>query len=255
MSVDHRRIIFNMIEKITEKIIKEKYEKVQEKIFQAATRSGRDLAEIKLLVVTKGHPSQSVNLAVQAGIRLFGENYVEEAQEKIEKFSDFNDLEWHMIGHIQSRKARQVIENFDYAHSVDSLKVSKRLNRFAEQKGKIFPVLFECNVSGEETKYGFAAWQEDGWSKIKDEFEEIISLPNLEVRGLMTMAPFFSDPEQARPYFRRLFQLQEYLRQEFPLTNWLELSMGMSADFEVAVEEGATLVRVGTAIMGNRPSK
>jgi pyridoxal phosphate enzyme (YggS family) len=243
------------MENNSEKTIKENYEKVQEKIYQAAAKAGRDPQEIKLVVVTKGHPLQSVNLAVQAGIRLFGENYVEEAQEKIVKLSDLNDIEWHMIGHIQSRKAKQVIENFDCAHSVDSMKVSKRLNRFAEQIGKVFPVLFECNVSGEETKYGFVAWQEEGWSKLRDEFEEIISLPNLDIRGLMTMAPFFSDPEQARPYFRRLYRFLDYLRQEIPSANWQELSMGMSADFEVAVEEGATLVRVGTAIMGHRPSK
>jgi pyridoxal phosphate enzyme (YggS family) len=139
-------------------------------------------------------------------------------------------------------------------HSLDSLKLAQRLDRFAAELGRKLPLLLECNVSGEETKYGWPAWDEDRWEALLPEVAQVIELKNLEVRGLMTMAPFFDEPELARPYFRRLRRLQEFFKRCLPRANWQELSMGMSGDYIVAIQEGATIVRIGTAIMGPRPA-
>ena len=157
-----------------------------------------------------------------------------------------------MIGHLQSRKARQVCEYFTCLHSLDSLKLAERLDRFAEDLGRKLPVFLECNVSGEQTKFGYPAWREETWQVLAGVFAQFLELSHLQVRGLMTMAPFFDEPEPARPYFQRLGRLQAFLIKRLPQTDWGELSMGMSGDFTVAVQEGATLVRVGTAIMGAR---
>ncbi len=238
-------------------IIRSNYSHVLEQIDEAARSAGRDPAAIRLLVVTKGHPVTAVQQAIDAGIRLFGENYVEEAIEKMQSLdaqaaTREEKLEWHMIGHLQSRKSRLVCERFACLHSLDSLKLAERLNRFAEELGRKLPVLLECNVSGEGTKFGYPVWREDAWQELAGEFSHLLELPHLQVRGLMTMAPFFDEPEPARPYFQRLRRLREFLVTRLPQSDWGELSMGMSGDFTVAVQEGATLVRVGTAIMGAR---
>jgi len=238
-------------------IIRRNYSRVLEQIDEAARSSGQDPAVIRLLVVTKGHPVTAIQQAIDAGIRLFGENYVEEAVEKMQALDALaaeraEKLEWHMIGHLQSRKARPVCEHFACLHSLDSLKLAERLDRFAEELGRKLPVLLECNVSGEGTKFGYPVWREVAWQELAKEFSHLLELPHLQVRGLMTMAPFFDEPEPARPYFRRLRRLQAFLVANLPQTDWAELSMGMSGDFTVAVQEGATLVRVGTAIMGTR---
>ena len=239
--------------------IQERYEHTLERIEQAARVAGRDPASVKLVVVTKGHPLPSIQAVLEAGARRLGENYVEEALEKMGASPPAAPgspaPEWHMIGHVQSRKAQAVSERFSWLHSLDSLKLAKRLDRFAGQAGRRLPVLLECNVSGEESKFGLQAAEEGRWADLYPQVEGILALPNLEVRGLMTMAPFLPEPEQARPFFRRLRRLQEHLGQKFPEAGWEELSMGMSADYEVAVQEGATLVRVGTAIMGERPAR
>ncbi len=246
------------------------YQRVLGQIDQAANLTGRDPAEIKLVVVTKGHPIEAVRQAIEAGLRVFGENYAEEGLRKISAFSGQSDLEWHMIGHIQSRKARLVCENYHYVHSLDSLKLAERLDRAMVPVtvspseipdraypglGRRLPVLLECNVSGEETKFGWPAWDKKEWKNLLDDVSPLLAFPNLEVLGLMTMAPFSSDPEQARPFFLRLRNLQQFLQQHFPQSTWRELSMGMSDDFVTAVQEGATLVRIGTAIMGPRPTR
>jgi pyridoxal phosphate enzyme (YggS family) len=160
-----------------------------------------------------------------------------------------------MIGHVQSRKARAVCEQFACLHSLDSLKLAARLDRFAGELKRCLPVLLECNVSGEETKFGLPAYREESWENLLPEIDAILALPNLQIRGLMTMAPFLADPEETRPYFRRLRRLLEYFDRQYPRPEWRELSMGMSADFEAAIQEGATLVRIGTAILGERTSK
>jgi pyridoxal phosphate enzyme (YggS family) len=158
-----------------------------------------------------------------------------------------------MIGHVQSRKAQLVASSFAWVHSLDSLKLARRLDRFAGEVNRRLPALLECNVSGEETKFGWPAWDEARWPELVPSIGELAELPNLELCGLMTMAPFFDSPEQARPYFARLKRLQSYLQAVIPETTLPELSMGMSGDYEAAIQEGATIVRIGTAIMGRRP--
>ena len=161
-----------------------------------------------------------------------------------------------MVGHVQSRKARPVVAHFDYVHSVDRLKIARRLGDFAQEAGQTMPVLLECNVSGEETKFGFdlEGWEQDDTRRnaFLATVDEILALPGLSVRGLMTMAPFVPDPETVRPVFASLRGLLDVLRDRFPDQDWRHLSMGMTDDFEVAVEEGSTMVRIGRAIFGAR---
>lgn len=236
----------------TVKEIEKNIQMVQEKIDAAAQRGGRSYHDVQLIVVTKTHPVEVVERAIEAGARLLGENYAEEGIEKITKLHEKPELQWHMIGHVQSRKARQVVEYYDFIHSLDSVKLANRLSNFAVEFQRFLPVLLECNVSGEETKFGFKVWDEIQWDSAVNDIEQIIDLPNLNISGLMTMAPFYDDPEQARPVFQKLVQFRDYLSYKFPHISWRELSMGMSADFEVAIEEGATMVRVGQAILGAR---
>lgn len=232
--------------------IEENYAKVVDQIRHAAGLVHRDPDQIRLVVVTKNHPVEHIALAVQAGIKLFGENYVEEALSKISAFQPSENIEWHMIGHVQSRKARLVCEHFDLLHSLDSLKLANRLDRSGAELNKKLPVLLECNVSGEESKNGFPAWDEANWPNLCMELEQIAALGNIEIVGLMTMAPFFDAPELARPSFRKLRELRDYLSPKISCATWDLLSMGMSGDFEAAVQEGATILRIGTAIMGSR---
>jgi pyridoxal phosphate enzyme (YggS family) len=232
---------------------------VQERIAEAALRVGRDPAAITLVAITKTHPAETVVAAYQAGVRHFGENRVEEGMTKIPTVRDAITgprPKWHMVGHVQSRKAQAAVEHFDYVHSVDRLKIAQRLSRFAQEAGLTLPVLLECNVSGEETKFGFelVGWEQD---EVRQEAfftttGEILELPGLAVRGLMTMAPFVADSETVRPVFASLRGLLDALRGRFPSGDWRHLSMGMTDDFEVAVEEGSTMVRIGRAIFGAR---
>jgi PLP dependent protein len=235
-----------------EKDIFNRYQAVCERVELAAQRVGRRPEEVRVVVVTKTQPVELIQAVIKAGALHLGENYAEEAVEKMDLLGKAPGLHWHMIGHVQSRKAAWVAERFDWLHSLDSLKLARRISRFAGQAGRRLPVLMECNVSGEESKFGWPAWREGSWAELLDPFGEVLELPGLEIRGLMTMAPFLPDPEQARPYFKRLKKLQVYLAARLPQADWSELSMGMSADFDVAVEEGATWVRVGTAITGSR---
>ncbi len=232
--------------------IVENFNRVSDRLEAAAISVGRTGEQVRLVVVTKGQPIEIVQRAIEAGAKYLGENYLEESLPKIATMEKANGVEWHMIGHVQSRKARKVCEHFDWVQSVDSIRLATRLDRFASEMGKNLPILLECNVSGEETKYGWTAWNELEWGDLADEIYPILELSNLTLRGLMTMPPFFSNPEQARPYFVRLRNLRDYLSAKFPENDWLELSMGMSADYEVAIQEGATIVRVGTAILGKR---
>jgi len=229
------------------------YNRVLEQIEQAARTAGRAASEVRLVVVTKGHPLEAVEEAIAAGARIFGENYAEEGAAKALACQEQAGLEWHMIGHVQSRKARLVCETYDWLHSLENLKLARRLDQFAAEVGSRLPVLLECNVSGEETKFGLAAWQEPLWPDLLQTVSQIVALPNLEMHGLMTMAPFLPEAEQARPYFERLRQLRDFFAAVYPQVDWRELSMGMSADFPAAIQEGATMVRIGTAILGPRP--
>jgi hypothetical protein len=232
---------------------------VQERIAEAALRAGRDPAAVTLVAVTKTHPAETVVAAYEAGTRDFGENRVEEGMAKIPAVRDAitgPQPKWHMVGHVQSRKAQAAAEHFDYIHSVDRLKIAQRLSHFAQEVGLALPVLLECNISGEETKFGFelAGWEQDEAKRVAffAAVEKILGLPGLAVHGLMTMAPFVADPETVRPVFASLRGLFDTLRERFPSGDWRHLSMGMTDDFEVAVEEGSTMVRIGRAIFGAR---
>lgn len=232
--------------------IRENFLQVSDQIAAAARRANRQPESVRLVVVTKTHPIAVVQAVVEAGATYLGENYADEALPKIQTFSHVNGLQWHMIGHVQSRKSGQVSAHFDYLHSLDSIKLAQRLDRQCAEEGRVLPVLIECNTSQEETKHGFSAWDERSWPALVDELGTISTFSSLSVCGLMTMAPFSEDPETARPYFRRLRALQEYLARALPFSGWAELSMGMSGDFEIAIEEGATWVRIGTRILGAR---
>jgi hypothetical protein len=224
--------------------------RVRARIAEAAERAGRDPADVTLIAVSKSQPAEVVAQAAALGLSDFGENRIEEATAKKQNLSG---LRWHMIGHVQSRKAREVVQaDFALVHSVDSLKLAERLSRFAIEAERVQPILLECNVSGEESKSGFTADDPAAWSALLDSFATIAALPGIRVRGLMMMAPLGADHESARPIFRRLRELRDAAQAAIPTTDWAALSMGMTDDFEGAIVEGATLVRVGRAIFGER---
>ena len=221
---------------------------VQERIAAAARRAGRDPAEVTLVAVSKTHSADEVAAAYAAGLRVFGENRVEEATPKAGEVARLvapaEPPAWHLIGHLQSRKAEDVLPWASMVHSVDSVKLAQRLSRFVTAEK--LPILLEVNVSGEASKYGF---QPEALPAV---VETIAALPGLALQGLMTMAPIAADPEEVRPIFAALHDLRTILARRYPKLDWRHLSMGMTDDFEVAIEEGATLVRVGRAIFGKR---
>lgn len=232
-------------------ILRARLEIVQEQITLAAQSASRNPANTRLVVVTKMHPVEKIHAVIEAGARVLGENYAEEATAKINALTT-TSVEWHMIGHVQSRKASLIAGHFDLMHTLDSLKLATRLDRFSAEAGRILPVLLEVNVSGEGSKCGYPAWDESQWPRLVDEILPLCALPNLQICGLMSMPPFADQAEESRPYFARLRRLQAYLFKVVQVARWDELSMGTSVDYSVAVQEGATLVRVGTAIMGER---
>ena len=216
---------------------------LRERIGNAATRVGRDPTGIRLIAVTKTVAIERIREAIEAGMIAFGENYVQEAKNKIEEIGH-TGLQWHFIGHLQTNKAHYAARLFDLIHSVDSIKLARELNRRAAAEGKVVDCLIEVNLSQEESKFGITE------EKARALAHEIRDLENISLKGLMTMPPYFDDPELARPYFITLRKLRETIEQDgIPLS---ELSMGMSTDFEVAIEEGATMVRIGRAIFGER---
>ncbi|NMB54922.1 MAG: YggS family pyridoxal phosphate-dependent enzyme [Leptolinea sp.] len=239
----------------TEESIAIRYNRILERINNTVYRAGRPQGSVKLLVVTKGQPANKIMEAYRAGARLFGENYPDETAEKLEQIQTLPDIQIHMIGHLQSRKARIVAKAFQYIHSIDRVSIAEKLNRELQETGRKLPILLEMNVSGEETKGGFAAWEESSREQLLQQIAQIGEYPNLQINGLMTMPPLFDHPEDVRPFFARLRSLRDYLAVQFPRQRWNELSMGTSADFEIAIQEGATFIRVGTAIMGHRPMK
>ena len=236
-------------------MIRRNLEQVQANIQRAAEKSGRDPASVRLVVVTKTQPVVVVEAAIAAGANCLGENYPEEAVRKMMDLKQTVSPEWHMIGHLQSRKAKLVVDHFELMHSLDSLRIAERLERLLAQADRILPVLLEFNVGGEPSKYGWDTSAEDRWENLLPEIEKILSLPHLEVQGTMTMPPFFMNADQTRPYFIKLRHLRDFLKERFPETRWDEMSMGTSVDYEAAISEGATLVRIGEAILGARPTK
>jgi len=229
----------------------QKWRDVRQDIRQTALQAGRDPENIQLAVITKGKSAGIIKDLVEAGQDVIGESYLKEALFKMDLLSAF-DIEWHMVGHIQSGKATQVAFQFDCVHSVDRVELAELLQQGASEAGKKLPVFLECNVSGETTKHGFPAWKEENWEELKNDIQPILEMDNLMIRGLMTMAPYGEDPETARPYFQRLKELLGFLNQGFPQAGFRELSMGMSADYRIAIEEGATYLRIGSKIVGPR---
>ncbi|MCP4689379.1 MAG: YggS family pyridoxal phosphate-dependent enzyme [Desulfobacterales bacterium] len=226
--------------------MKERLDNITDRIKNAALSSGRDPGAVRLVSVSKTVAADRVRQAVEAGAAILGENYIQEARKK---FNDLIDLSvsWHFIGHLQSNKAKYAVRLFDLIHSVDSLKLARALDKCAGKIGKVQEILIQVNISREASKSGAEA---EETAKL---VQEISRLDNLSVRGLMTMPPFFDDPDRARPYFQALRDLRDRIRaMDIPNVSMEELSMGMTGDFEAAVEEGATLVRVGTAIFGER---
>jgi pyridoxal phosphate enzyme (YggS family) len=213
---------------------------VRQRIARAAEMSGREASEIKLVAVSKTHPVETLRDAIDAGVTVLGENKIQEAEDKINELGR-DAAEWHLIGHLQSNKARKAVELFDVIHSVDTLELSRRLERICEEEDReSLSVLVQVDLAGEETKSGIAA------EHLPSLVEYLHGCKHVVFKGLMVLPPFFDDPEATRPYFQRLRQLGD------EIIPGGDLSMGMSHDFEVAIEEGATIVRVGTAIFGAR---
>ena len=225
--------------------LRENLSLVREAIEAAARRSGREGREVKLVAVTKSHPFETIRSALSLGIRDIGENRIEELQEKAGVLGRHAAV-WHMVGHLQSRKARKAVGATDLLHSLDTLKLARRLSSFTVEDDSVLPVLFQVNVSGEGAKSGFPVDQ------AVESIHEVLELPGLEVRGLMTMAPFVDDEKILR---RTFAGLRRTLEEAGRLPGFVgrELSMGMTHDFELAVEEGSTMVRIGTALFGERP--
>ncbi len=221
----------------------ENLEQVQQRIRAACERADREANSVTLLAVSKTRPPETIQAAADCGLVFFGENKVQEARAKIPLCP--GRLRWHFIGHLQSNKCREAVELFEMIQSVDSLSLAREISKRAEQAARTLPVLLEVNVAGEASKFGYTP------EKLRAELKELNALPRLEVRGLMTVPPWTSEPEKARPHFQRLRELKREGEQVLsaPLPH---LSMGMSGDFEVAIEEGATIIRVGTALFGPR---
>jgi pyridoxal phosphate enzyme (YggS family) len=219
-------------------------EEIRRRMADAAQRAGRDPASVRLVAVSKTYPAEAVAAAAATGQRVFGESRVQESRDKIPACP--SGLEWHFIGHLQKNKVRQALPLFPFFHSIDSTALAGAIDRIAGETGVKAQGLLEVNVSGEETKHGFTP------EELRAQFPTLSKLPHLRIRGLMTMAPYNENPEEARPVFRTLRELRDELQSTYqhPLP---ELSMGMSGDFEPAIEEGATLVRVGSSIFGARP--
>ena len=225
--------------------LKKRLENVKDRINKAALKCSRDPESILLVAVSKTIPANSVREAIEAGVATLGESYVQEARNKFNVLGRY-PVSWHFIGHLQSNKAKYAVRLFDLIHSVDTLKLAGELNKQAKKVNKIQDVLIQINISKEPSKSGSDI--ENARKLIKD----IVLFENLSVKGLMAMPPFFNNPEKARPYFIALRNLRDQIQKAFPGVMLNELSMGMTGDFEVAIEEGATLVRIGTAIFGER---
>jgi pyridoxal phosphate enzyme (YggS family) len=229
--------------------VAENIAQIQTRIAAAARKSGRKVEDITLMAVSKTVPPEKIREAYQAGLRVFGESRVQEMTAKAESLQDLRDVSWHMIGHLQGNKAAKAVELFNAIASVDSLRLAERLNAAAGAAGKKLSVLIEINVGGESAKTGLSPDS----AELKAILQSAPRLTHLEVRGLMTVPPFTEDPEAARPYFRKVRQLSEKIAAAgWPGLEMTVLSMGMSHDFEIAIEEGSTGIRVGTAIFGER---
>jgi len=226
--------------------LKKRLEDIMHRIETAAVSCNRDPKSVRLVAVSKTMPVEKVKEAINAGAEILGENYIQESREKFNALSNYN-VEWHFIGHLQTNKAKYAVRIFDLIHTVDSLKLALELDKQSKKINKIQQILIQINISMESSKSG--AYKQDALKLVKD----ISRLENLAVKGLMTMPPFFNNPEKARPCFSELRVLRDIIKNEsIKNISMQELSIGMTGDFEVAIKEGATLVRIGTAIFGKR---
>ena len=230
---------------ITPEQLADNLEYVRDCIRQAAGRANRDAGDVTLIAVSKTVPLELVRMAYNLGVMNFGENRVQDALPKIVEFSP-PELRWHMIGHLQSNKTSKVVGAFSSVQSVDGLHLAQALERHASKQDIVLPVLLQVNVSGETSKEGMSP------SSAPELARQIVALPHLRVEGLMTIAPLAQNPEETRPVFRQLRLLRDHLCKEIPQCDWQHLSMGMTDDYRVAIEEGATIVRIGRAIFGER---
>ena len=221
-------------------------ERVREQIAQAAAKAGRDVKDVELVAIAKTHPAEKVREAVEGGQTLFGESRVQEARAKITELS--SNIRWHFVGHLQKNKVRQALPLFEMIHSVDSLALAQDINRIAEEEGLYPRVLLEVNVAGEGSKFGFAP------DDLREQMEALLALPRLSIEGLMCIPPLAVESEDSRKFFVQVRELRDSLEKEFNM-KLPRLSMGMTQDFPIGIQEGATLVRVGTAIFGERPKK
>jgi pyridoxal phosphate enzyme (YggS family) len=231
--------------------INEKYLGFLEEIERCAVNCRRSSSEIQLVVVTKGQPVEMIKQAIEAGATILGENYPEETIQKIPKLQS-KAVKWHMIGHLQSRKVKYVAEEFAMIHSIDRHEIATKLNERLISMNRIIPALFEVNLSGEESKSGFSAWDEKAWDSLVVSFQSLIELENLHFVGLMTMPPYSENPESSRDIFKKCRKLLEIVQKKTTDPEFTQLSMGTSLDYEVAIQEGATYLRIGQAIMGER---
>lgn len=237
------------------KTIRERLEIITANVDRAATKSGRSLRDVLVLAVSKKQPLSVIEAAYACGLRHFGENYAEEAAVKMELLASLPDIQWEMVGHVQSRKSGLVAEKFWRVQSLDSLKLAHRLNALREGQtgaGSPLEVLLQLNVSGEASKEGFPAWEKEQWQALLPVVSEVNSLSHLRLTGLMSMPPLFADPQESRPYMRRLRQARDFFNDQIPSLSLTGLSMGTSGDYTVAVEEGATIIRLGQALLGPR---
>ena len=237
-----------------EETIKDRYESVLEKINQVSIHSNRHLDSIRLVVVTKYKTVEQIKSVIEAGATILGENYPEETEKKITEIGEIQpSINWHMIGHLQSRKAKIVAQHFNMMHSIDGFEIAKELDKRLRDLNKQMTALFEVNISGEESKHGFLAYDETCWPALVDQWQYLQDeVKNIKFVGLMTMPPYADKMEDSREYFLKCHNLLDFTQKRMNDSQFIELSMGTSLDYEVAIEEGSTYVRIGEAIMGKR---
>ena len=232
--------------------IRQRFELVRREIEAAAIQSGRTPEDVRLVVVTKGQPLDSVREVVDAGAKWLGENYPEQAIQKILALKEFDDVEWHMIGHLQSRKVEIVCAYFSMMHSMDRLELARKMEKELAKSGKVLPILLEINIGQEATKSGWHVGTPEEIKKLFGDVQEIAQLGHLKIQGIMAMPPLVENPVSIEENFRHVGHIKQILNAEFPNLCWKELSMGTSSDYIPAIKAGATIVRIGNAIMGPR---
>ena len=232
--------------------IRDNFLKLQENVSCIAAKHGRKSSDIKTVLVTKYQPAVKINAAIQCGAMDLAENYPEMLIPKLSEIDQNESVKWHMIGHIQSRKANMVVDHFQYVHSIDSVKIANRLNMRAAEKGCILPILIEINIGKENSKNGYPLSNDADFKAILGNLDTIFKCDHLKIQGLMTMPPYSEKAENSRVYFQELRKLLQKINQEMPLLQLSELSMGTSQDYKVAIEEGATIIRIGTLVFGDR---